>query len=233
VTANARGLAIAVEGPSGVGKSTVTRLLGRSRNSVRLEEAWDRLSPQPSLELGSRRELLALERKLLEVEAERYAQARRAADEGHTVWMDTGTMGPLTYSAGLAWLTGGALDLRRPLLAWARRALGEGRWGLPDLIVHLELAPSEILARGLRSGRHPPTLLARHLLVARFESELYRNRIARCLPHRVLPMRARGSPEELARSVERKVRARPRPPPPAQRETDSVLRALEGAMPPG
>lgn len=213
-----------------MGKSTLTKLLGSAPGSTRLREAWERLDPQPSLELGTRRDLLSLERRLLEVEAERFTEARALAEEGKTVWLDTGTLGPITYCAGLAWLTGGELDLRNPLLRWAKSDLRAGRWGIPDLVVHLDLPLPEVLARGIRSGRHPPPLLARHLLVSRFETEFFRGRLARILPRRVLAVSARGNPEALARTVLLRVSHRSRIPPAGDEEALAALRALEATV---
>jgi AAA domain len=169
------GFVVALEGASGVGKSTLARRLARARGWEFLPEAFARLTPPPSLRYRSLSELLAIEERLLREERRRYRVARTSARRGWVVIADTGFLGPLTYTAGLVargFVGAGAWPRVRRL---AERIGAEGQLGLPDAVVYLR-APSRVRrGRAARDPRaHPPGLDRRHEAVAEFERAFYR-----------------------------------------------------------
>jgi len=199
-----RGSILALDGPSATGKSRLVAELVRRDRARALDEAFDRLRPRPSLRFVSPESLLRLERRLLLEEGRRYRLARRWAEAGSLVLLDTGYLGPLTYTAGLVRLGRAPAAVLRPLLADARRLARAGAWGLPNRIVYLEV-PVRERDRRARSDPigHPGDLDRRHAEVGRFEARLYREELAPILGDRLRFVRGTGTPTEVARRVER------------------------------
>lgn len=207
-----RALVIAVEGSSAAGKSATVRAAARAFGWVRLREAYDRLTPPPSLVVPTAARLLATERRLLREEGRRYREALRWRARGRTVVADTGFLGPLSYTAGLVALGEAP---RAVLLTLVRAARSRGGPGLPDAVVYLE-AGRALRKRRARSDRrrHPASLEARHDRVGRFERRVYRELLPRILPGRVRSVRATGPPRAVARRLRAAVEGlegRPRP----------------------
>jgi thymidylate kinase len=203
-----RGRIIAVEGPSGAGKTTVVRAAARAFGWRALPEAFERIDPPPSLRFRGPRELLSLERTLLAEEGRRYREAVEGRRRGRTVIADTGFLGPLTYTAGLI-----ALGDAAPSVLMALRSLVEGpgrshRLGLPDGIVYLEV-PGRVRRR--RTARdplgHPKELRERHEAVGRIERRFYRGLARGVLSDRVRFVSGTGSPEAVASRVRAAVRS--------------------------
>jgi thymidylate kinase len=217
---------VALEGPSGAGKTTVARAVARATGWALLPEAVERLEPTPSIEFRDSTGLITLEETLLEEERRRYREATRARRRGRSVIADTGFLGPLTYTAGLV---SQGLAPRRALdrlLTVVRRPGRFGPVGLPDLVVYLDTPERVLRLRALRDpAGHPPALFARHLAVSRWERRLYRERLGRVLPGRIVVLRAIGTPAAVARQVLRV--ARNASPPPRQRGArEGVLRTI-------
>ncbi|HUJ78415.1 MAG TPA: hypothetical protein VLX64_05335 [Thermoplasmata archaeon] len=199
-----RGLLVAVEGPSAVGKTTVVRRVASGGWAETLPEAYDRLRPALSLDFRSPEELRRLERRLFAEETRRSREARRARARGARVLVDTGFAGPLTYTASLDERADPGGAVLRDLLRSARTAARGGRWGLPDLVIVLT-APARLLdARTQRDPvGHPRSLAGRHRRVGIREVAFWRA-VARSLPApRVLFVSATGD----ARGVAARVRA--------------------------
>jgi thymidylate kinase len=214
-----RGVVVALEGPSGVGKSALAERLARASGWRWLREAYDRLSPRPSLGFANPEELLALERRLLREDARRFREARRAAERGARVLADTDFLGPLAYTRGLADAgieTGKTLPTLRALALRASRA---GAWGFADLYVYLDAPERTVAQRTVRAeSTHPSSWRARHRRVGRRERAFWLRELAELLPGRVIRLDARGSLGRLATRFERRVRPRIRrlrPIPPA------------------
>ena len=222
---------IAIEGPTGVGKSRLALALSeRIPGAIRLPEAYDRLSRPPSLEVPDREELLFVERRLFREELRRYRDARRARSEGRTVIADTGFLGPLTYSIGLARLDP-ARDVAAPMAAAMRRAAVLHTLGMPDLTLHLGAPASALRGRILGDPTgHPEPLATRHLRVGRTEAQLWNGPIARVLGARYRPVSARGPEDQVElRALERIDRSTVQPPlRPA--EASELLEAVVDAL---
>jgi thymidylate kinase len=205
-----RPLLIALEGPSGAGKTTVARVAARRYDWDVLPEAYERLAPTVDLAYAGASELLRLERQLLAEEHRRYRRAGAARRNGRTVILDTGFFGPLTYTAGLVALR---LAPRRTLDALLAAAGSAGRHrslGLPDAVVYLELPEPQLRHRIARDpAGHPPDLAPRHLAVGRFEHALYRGPLAEVLEGRIAFVPASGAPDRVARRVAAAVRRLP------------------------
>lgn len=198
---------VALEGSSGVGKSTLAAAVAERYGWPVVAEAADRLEPPPSLAFRTEEELLRLERQLLSEDARRFAAARELARRYDGVLVDTGFLGTVTYTAGLVSL-GRARPRTFARLVGAARALAtRGRLGVPDLSVLLE-ASAPTVARRLRSSlvRHPVRLQPRHAAVGRFEARVAVPWLRRQLPGRVVSIRASGAPRELAERVVRRAR---------------------------
>lgn len=194
-----RGLVVALEGPSGVGKSTVAaRAAGRFGWAL-LAEAYDRLDRRPRLDFHGESELLVLEHELLREEARRFRDAVFLARRGTLVLADTGFLGPVSYTAGLVATGRCSLATYRRLVGRARRYARSGRLGLPDLSVFLDVPRGVRDARLRRDAlRHPAALRGRHREVARFESEVLRPWWAARLGSRVRVLRSDSRPDDLA-----------------------------------
>lgn len=185
-----RGRMIAVEGPSGVGKSTTSRALARALGAPRIAEAIDRLAPPPSLVFRGAEALSDLEVTLLQEERRRFRDAETIGRTGIPVVLDTGFLGPVSYAAGLV----GFDPTLRPALERtareARRLVRSGRLGLPDVTVYLDLAAGQVarqIAGDLR--RHPRALRERHARVAAWERRLWLERFRAIAPDRLLVVR--------------------------------------------
>ena len=208
-----RGRLIAIEGASGSGKTTLVQAAARSLGWRPLAEAFDRLDPAPSLEFGSPRELLWLEAVLLTEEVHRYDEARRATARGETVLADTGFLGPLTYTRGLADLGRVPIATARTVERTVRSLLRGGALGVPDLTVYLTTTVAERRRRARSRGRRSSASLeARHEAVGVIERRFFDEAFASALPGRFRRLRADGRPTDLARRLETLVRtARPTP----------------------
>ena len=194
-------LTIALEGISGVGKTSLARAVARKTGWPWVPEAWARLRPRPSLTFRSRKGLLDLERTLAREEFRRFRAARRLQARVGPVLLDTGLSGPLTYAAGLVSVLGGP-DVRWELLGEFSRALALGAWGVPDLTVYLDAPPSVVATRARSDrGAHPFHLVDRHLRVGAFERSLFVDRLRSTAPSRILVLDARGSTETLATTL--------------------------------
>lgn len=136
-----RGPIVAVEGPSGVGKSTLVAGLGLPGRIEGIEEAY-RLTARPlRLRYHGERELDRIERRLYLLDRARWQRAARRARSGRTVVLDTGPLGTITYTWGLV-----RLGLADPVtLARAidrfDADLDRGVMGLPDGVLFL-VAPA-------------------------------------------------------------------------------------------
>ena len=218
-----RGRLVALEGRSGVGKSTTVRLLSDRLGWRAVPEAISRLDPPPSLVFRSSAELVRIEEALLDEERRRYREATRRCRRGEDVVADTAFLGPLTYTAGLVargWAPPAVLArihrvVRDRLL---RRELG---W--PDGIVYLDLPTSELRRRSShdRLG-HPEPLAARHRSVGRFERQFYLRVLSRRWPSRFVRVPTFASPEAVVERVNGIAREFPRSEPPIGQGTEIV-----------
>lgn len=224
---------MAIEGPSGSGKSSVAAALARRLDATLLHEAFDRLTGRRSLAFRDRAGLAAIERRLLAEEARRWSEAIALRRTGRRVVLDTGTAGPLSYSWGLREGIDVRWDVVSDLLRRTRQLSAEGRWGLPDLTFYLDVPEAVADARAARSPlEHPVRLRERHRVVGRFERLLYEREFPRRLPGRFGSVVGEGSPGEIALGlVDRLERLAPVAPVGAS-ETERFLDLFEGSGPP-
>ncbi len=216
---------IALEGPSASGKSTVAARLCARRGWALIAEGADRLDPPPSLDFRSEGELFDLETKLLEEDARRFESACRLAARGETVVCDTGFLGPLSYTAGLAATRKCEARTYARLLAAARRHARARRIGLPDLSVYLAVPAALRAERAARDpAHHPARLRARHELIGRFEWDVVRPWLTAGQHGRVAVVGSTGPVEAVARTVERRAKAIPR----LRGRSLALARLLEG-----
>lgn len=139
-----------------------------------LAEAFDRLRPAPRLTFDGADGLRALEVRLLGEEQRRYAEALRRAAAGRTVLLDTGFIGPLTYTTALARMDPRLRGVAEDLCDRARRALARGAWGMADRTVYLDLPERLARDRARRSpAAHPAALRDRHAEVGRWERRFW------------------------------------------------------------
>ena len=200
------GPVIAIEGASAAGKTTVADAAGASTGWTVIPEAYRRLVPPPSLDFRTAGELLRLERTLLEEEARRYREAFDRARAGATVIVDSGFLGPLTYSFALVRAGTAPVGVLTSVITEAR-ALGErGEWGLADAYVYLDVPPEVRAVRAAADPAGAPAeLAARHRAMGSIERSFYLDRFApRWGPRfRVLPAARPPAPvaEDLVRIV--------------------------------
>ncbi len=197
-----RPLTIAIEGPSGAGKTSLARALAAQTGWPVLEEAWRRIHPRPTLTFRSPPSLLHLETTLLREETHRYALAKRLRATGQSVILDTGVLGPLTYLEGLGRAWGAEWDVREEL---PRTRLD--RLGLADVHLFVD-APPALAARRVRRSpmTHPAAWRQRHAEVGRLERTFWTRTVPHLAPGHVWRLRANGSPPELAGRVLRRLR---------------------------
>jgi len=213
-----RGSLIAIEGRSAAGKTTLVRLAARTLGWIPIEEAYDRLDPPPPLDVGSPRELLRLEETLLAEEGRRYAEARRACARGRTVLADTGFLGPVTYTRGLATLARAPASVVRSVERRAGALVRDGVLGIPDLSVYLETTVRERARRARGDRPHRPAgLVARHEAVGAIERRYFARAFPAALPDRFRTLRGRSDPASLVVSLRALVaKAHPAPATPAE-----------------
>jgi thymidylate kinase len=198
-----RGPIVAIEGSSGAGKTTATLALARRRDLPVLREAVERLRPPRSIAYRSFPELERLERALLREEGRRFREAQRRAESGRAVLLDTGVLGPLTYTAGLVALGRAPLAILDTLVADARRLAGRRAWGLPDAVLFLATPAAARRARADADPEgHPRSLRERHEAVGRIEGIWYTRVLAPVLGDRFRIVSGRGSAEIVANRLD-------------------------------
>jgi hypothetical protein len=196
------GWLVAIDGASAAGKTRTVRTAARSEGVVAIAEAYERLQPRPALTWRTEAELLRLERRLLREEARRFEEGRRRAAAGATVWMDTGCLGPLTYTAGLVRLGHVRPAVFAEVLQFAAQLTAEGRWAVPDAVVLLRTERGERERRARRDPvGHPRTLQPRHQSVADEELHLYRTVIGPSLGGRFHFVSGGGAPGEVVARI--------------------------------
>jgi thymidylate kinase len=226
------GRVVALEGPSGAGKSTAASRLAPRLGGIRLAEAYRRLRPTPSLALGTPRELAGLEARLLHEELRRYVEARRLADRGRVVVVDTGFLGPISYSRALVALGLAPPSLVGRLVHRAGQALAHGRWGFPDLTIYLSVGDRELRRRVATDPvGHPPAWAARHSAAGRIERTLYRQVLAPLLGPHFVSVPASGSPAGVVRRAVRAWRDGPGEPVPDALARRALRAIARGALP--
>jgi thymidylate kinase len=221
-------LVVAIEGPSGAGKSSVARALATRLNGTLIEEAYVRIGRTPSLAARTPAALATLELRLLEEESERFANAEAQRRQGVITVLDTGYLGPLTYTWGLRESDGGPRELVEALVTRARELLDIGRIGLPDLTLYLDIPES---LAGERAGQdpagHPAALRERHQRVGRYERLLYQREFPHALPGRFASVAADGSPATIAAAVADRLEQFGGIPPAWRGETERLLALFE------
>lgn len=199
-------LVVAIEGASGAGKSSVARALATRLAAHRIDEAFDRLHRRPLLEFSSRSELAELEQTLFEEEVRRWRELGAARARSLPVVLDTATLGPLTYTWGLREAFHPEWDVAPDLALSAHRAHAEGRWGIPDLTMYLDVPEAVAVERARRDpDAHSPGLVERHRQVARYERSLYVREFPRRFPGRFGVVTGEGSPERVALELEERL----------------------------
>ena len=210
-----RGQVVALEGPSGAGKTRATRAVAHRLGALPIEEAYRRLEPTPEIRWRTPAELLRLERQLLAEEGRRYREARELAAVGALVLADTGFLGPLTYTRALVDARAAPPRVLQNLVSEARRMAHRGQWGLPDAILTLRTPPVE---RARRAGRdplgHPPDLQATYQTVGEGEMRVLRDLLRPRYGARFQVVSGTGAASDVVRRLEgavRRVVARPLP----------------------
>lgn len=205
-----RGRVIAIEGPSGAGKTTLVRTAARSFGWTALPEAFDRLARPPNLRFRTAEELLTIERALLNEERRRAREANGRSRRGETVIADTGFLGPLTYTAGLVVLGWAPKTSLRAVRRFVKRSPRSAFLTLPDLIVYLDVPAATRRRRASRdAARHPADLRRRHETVGRVERRFYRDLAGEGAAGRVRFLRASTSARVVAARVQTLARAIP------------------------
>jgi predicted kinase len=206
-----RGTVVALEGISGAGKSTLAARLAGALDAELLPEAYARLRPPPSLDLGSAAQTFRLEHRLLAEEARRYREADQIAGGGRSVVADTGFLGPLTYTLALVELGDTDPEVVRRLLRAARELEERHQWGMPDRVLWLETTAPERARRVAADAEgHPARWAARHERAGRVEERLYRECLGPVLGARIDRVPASGGPELVLRRLLRALGEGPR-----------------------
>jgi hypothetical protein len=222
-----RGPILAIEGISGSGKSTVARELAAALGAELIPEAIERMRPRPSLAFGSTRELLRLERRLLEEDAARYREADQIAGGGGAVVVDTGFFGPLTYTRALASLGLAPGSAVHALIRVADARRERFRWGPPDRIFWLATRPDTRRRRVLADPKgHPAALAERHERAGREEERTYRELLQPALGARLTWVEADAPADRIVGRIRAALAAGPQGFAP-EGLADGVLRALE------
>jgi hypothetical protein len=222
---------IALEGPSGIGKTLIAaRLAADLPGIVRLPEAYERLRNPPSLAVPDRARLWRVEHRLLREEQRRYREAVQRRSAGVVVLADTGFLGPLTYCIGLARLDPGR-NVVAPLWTEYEHAVAAGRLGMPDLTILLEAPGPTVRDRAAADPtHHPPAWADRHARIGRFERALWTGPIGQRLGGRLRRISATGPPDRVALRLQHLLgdgRLPPAlPPEAAVRRLGAVLRGI-------
>jgi len=220
---------VALEGPSGAGKTSVAARLAPLLGATVVPEAYDRLGRPFPLTFRGRDELADLERQLVREDGRRWTDAVALRGRGTPVVLDTGTFAPLAYSWGLREGVDGALDVLIELVRTVRRMRSLGKWGLPDLTIYLDVPDSVARARAGRDpGDHPPETVERHAAVGRWERLLYGREFPRMLPGRFLSVSGEGRPAEVALLIQERLERLGPLPPASPSEAEMLLRVFEG-----
>lgn len=230
VTGRAPPLVVALEGVSGAGKTTVAAALADRLGGKVIPEAYERLGRNPSLSYDSPEALRRLEQALLSEEAARFADAEHERATGASVVLDTGFLGPLTYSWGLREVDGAGPELVADLVRAAREMLDRNALGLPDLTLYLDVPEELATARaGQAPDDHPVELRERHRQVGRYERILYEREFPRTLPGRFAAIAGEGRPGEIASAVADRLERFGAIPPAWRGEAERLLTLFEPA----
>ena len=225
---------VALEGASGSGKSAVSAELARILGGLRLEEAFERIEPRPSLLFRDVEELRRLERSLWAAETDRWREAESMRGQGRRILLDTGPWGPLTYSWGLRESVASQWDIMGALLETCRADALRSAFPVPELTVYLDVPEELAAARAAQDpGGHPAELRERHRRVGRFERILYEQTFPELLPGRFLLIAGDRGPREVARSLADRLERMGPLPPVTPAESDRILDVFSGAVAPG
>lgn len=202
-----RAIIVALAGSSASGKTTVAATLARRYRWARIDEAFDRLRPRPSLRFDSQAQLVRLELRLLDEEARRFREARTLALGGRVVVADTPFLDPVAYTVGLRVLGLASAATFRTVVGYARRLALQRRLGLPDLTIRLTVSAATRRARAAGSpARHPRAFQERHERVGEAEEAILARWWAARSPGRTRVIRARGPTTSTAERIQRAAR---------------------------
>lgn len=205
------GRIVAIEGGSGVGKTTLVADLAATLGWAAMPEASDLGPRRPSLRFCSDAELARLEAVLFTRDLQRWRRAAHARANGGSTLLDTGVFGSLTYTRGLVEIGAAGPAVLRRLVGRGRSAAVRGALGIPDLLLYLDAPEATLRARAARSfGDHPPRLTERHHRVGSVERRLWLELFPRRFPRRLVRLDADRPADSVRRSAERAIRrARP------------------------
>ena len=195
----------AIEGRSGAGKTTVARALAKRLGWRLLPEAYRRRTGRRSISFHTLSELRRVERRLVDEDLRRFAEARRLVRGGKGVVLDTDFLGPLTYSSGLRERVNKELDVVADVKGWLAEALENGSWGLADLYIYLD-ASEALAARRTTLSRsaHPTAFRDRHRRVGSAERNFFLRVLPKLIPGRVLRVSSASSPADIVSEVLRR-----------------------------
>lgn len=223
---------IALEGASGVGKTATSRTLARTLSASRIPEAYDRLRPAPTLEFRDLEELVDLETTLLYEESRRYLEAGRSLGHGADVVLDTGFLGPVTFSAGLAHLDPRWTPAARRIARTAERLVRAGRLGLPDVTIYLDLGAEAVAARvAADPAGHPPERADLYARVATWERRLWVEHFPVGAPGRLIAVRADRPVPSIVRKLTGRLAEVPARRPPSSSEATRTVRSFTPGPP--